>query len=365
MTAMNQTRAKKEITPGLLIPRIEADLTRRDFLIGGAATLLLAGCGNDEETANGGGGASGGRVIKHKFGSTRIESEPERVVSIGYQEHDFIFALGVAPVAVRYWYGDEDDVIYPWAEDEAGDADPEILNMPEGLNFERIAALEPDIIVGLYSGMTEDDYETLSQIAPTVAQSDEYIDYGMPWQETTMMLGRVFGREERAEELVAEVEGRFEAVREAHPEFEGKSLAVATYSGGVFGAFASEDPRARFFTSLGFEIPEEFDELAGDSFSTDISAERVDLFDADVLVWDQLAFTEGGRDAIESEPLVRRLDAMREGRAIFLEDDIEDAFGWNTVLSLPFALDGIVPMLAAAIDGDPETEVEAAEETTG
>ncbi|MBA2617720.1 MAG: iron-siderophore ABC transporter substrate-binding protein, partial [Rubrobacter sp.] len=78
----------------------------------------------------------------------------------------------------------------------------------------------------------------------------------------------------------------------------------------------------------------------------------VDLLEADVLVWDQLSFTEGGRDGLEEEPLVRQLDAMRDERAIFLEDDIEDAFGWNTVLSLPFALDGIVPMLAAAVNPD-------------
>lgn len=315
--------------------------------------LGAAGCGGGavDRSGSGEGGLAEARTIEHKFGSTEVSGELGRVVSIGYQEHDFLFALGVEPVAVRYWYGDEDDVIYPWAEDEAGDADPEILNMPENLNFEKIAALEPDVILGLYSGMTENDYETLSEIAPTVAQSGEYIDYGMPWQETTTMLGRVFGREDRAEELVAEVEGRFETVREAHPEFEGKSLAIATYAEGTFSSFASEDPRSRFFTSLGFEIPEEFDELAGDSFFVEISAERVDLFDADVLVWDQISFVEGGREAIETQPLVRRLDAMREGRAVFLEGDIEDAFGWNTILSLPFALDEIMPMLEAAAGG--------------
>lgn len=332
--------------------------TRREFLIGAGSLLLLgaAGCGagagtGGEETTSG-----AARTIEHKYGGTKISGRPERVVSIGYQEHDFIFALGVAPVAVRYWYGDKDDVIFPWAEDEAGDANPEILVMPEGLNFEKIATLEPDLILGLYSGMTEDDYGTLSEIAPTVAQSDEYIDYGMPWQETTVMLGKALDREQRARKLVAEVEGRFEEAREAHPEFEGKSLAVATYVEDTFSVFASEDPRSRFFTSLGFKIPAKFDELAGDLFYADVSAERVDLLETDVLVWDQISFVQGGRAALEKEPLVEQLDVMREGRAIFLEGDTEDAFGWNTVLSLPFALDGIVPMLTAAADGDPSTE---------
>jgi iron complex transport system substrate-binding protein len=34
-------------------------------------------------------------TIEHKFGETTIDAEPERVVSIGYNEHDFLLALGV------------------------------------------------------------------------------------------------------------------------------------------------------------------------------------------------------------------------------------------------------------------------------
>jgi iron complex transport system substrate-binding protein len=67
-------------------------------------------------------------TIEHQFGETTIEEEPQRVVSLGLQEHDTIFALGVEPVAVRYWYGPEDDVIHLWAEEAAGDADPETLD---------------------------------------------------------------------------------------------------------------------------------------------------------------------------------------------------------------------------------------------
>ncbi len=327
--------------------------TRRQFLAGAGSLLLLGGCGGG--AGGGEGSSSNTRVIGHKYGKTRISGRPGRVLSLGFQEHDAIFALGVEPVAVRYWYGDKDDVIFPWAEDEAGGADPEILNMPFGeINFEKIAGLEPDLILGVYSGITEKEYGTLSEIAPTVAQSGEYVDFGVPWQDMTLTVGRALDREDRAGKLVGDVEGRFRAAREEHPEFKGKSIAVATYkSRNEIGFFASEDPRARFFTSLGFEIPKELDEIAGDQFYGTISGERLDLLETDVLVWDQLSFTPGGREALESEPLVERLDVMREGRAIFLEGDVEDAFGWNTVLSLPFALDKIVPMLAEA--GDPET----------
>lgn len=67
------------------------------------------------------------------------------------------------------------------------------------------------------------------------------------------------------------------------------------------------------------------------------------------LVWDQISFTEGGRATLEADPLLATLDAMRDGRTIVLEDDVELAFGWNTILSIPYALDAIVPMLDDAV----------------
>lgn len=292
--------------------------------------------------------------IEHKFGSTEITAEPQRVLSLGFQEHDAILALGVEPIAVRYWFGDESDVIYPWAEDEAGDAQPEILNMPYGeLNLERIAALDPDLILGIYSGITDEEYERLSQIAPTITQTDDYVDFGVPWQDMTLTVGRALGREDRAEELVEEVEAQFAEAREAHPEFEELSVAVATYAPTEIGFFASQDPRARFFTSLGFEVPAELDEVADGAFFGTLSPERADLIDADLLVWDQMQYVEGGRATIESDPILGQLAGMQEGRTIFLEGDIENGFAFNTVLSLPFVLDGVLPQLESAIEGSP------------
>lgn len=315
--------------------------------------LLVAGActgGNNAPAGSDTGSAQAGSfpvTIDHRHGSTVISEEPERVVSIGYQEHDTIFALGVAPVGVRYWYGDENDVIFPWAEEAADGADPTILNMPDGLNFEAIAALNPDLILGLYSGMTEQDYQTLSAVAPTVAQPDGFVDYGTPWQEATVTIGAVLGKGELANALVADVEGKFQAVRDSHPEWSGRTLALATY-GEELGVFASQDLRARFFGSLGFKTPSEFDDLAGDLFYANFSFEQTERLEADVLVWDQVAFTPGGRSTIENNPLLQQLDATKEGRVVFI-GEFEDAFAWNSVLSLPLALEGIVPMLEKAL----------------
>jgi iron complex transport system substrate-binding protein len=41
---------------------------------------------------------------------------------------------------------------------------------------------------------------------------------------------------------------------------------------------------------------------------------------------------------------------------IFIDGVLDDALQFNTVLSLPFLLQQVAPMLAAAVDGDPETD---------
>ncbi|MEZ5252074.1 MAG: ABC transporter substrate-binding protein [Ilumatobacteraceae bacterium] len=132
-------------------------------------------------TARGGDGTDAAFpvTIEHKYGETTIEAEPMRVVSVGFGEHDNLLAIGVVPVAVRDWYGEQPYATWPWAQDELGDATPEVLSSTE-LNFEQIAALEPDLILGIASGMTDSDYATLSAIAPTVAQPADYVDYGTP-----------------------------------------------------------------------------------------------------------------------------------------------------------------------------------------
>jgi iron complex transport system substrate-binding protein len=294
-------------------------------------------------------------TIEHKYGSTEISVVPERVVTVGLTDHDAVLALGVTPIAVRDWFGDQPSATWPWAQDELGDATPAVLPSGE-LNFEQIVALKPDVILGVYSGLDEQEYKTLSEIAPTVAQPSEYVDFGVPWQEQTRIIGRALGREEQAEQLVANVEAQFQAVRDEHPEFEGATGVVALTWEGSYLPYGPKDPRARFLTALGFELPSEIAELAGDEFYATISRERLDLIDADVLVW--LVNSPAERKTIEDDPIYQQLGVAKEGRDLFLElnEPLGGAISFSSVLSLPYLLDEFVPMLAAAIDGGPSTE---------
>lgn len=305
-------------------------------------------------------------TIEHKYGSTTIEAAPQRVVSIGFTEQDPLFALGVQPVGIRYWYGDASDAIFPWAESAAAGAEPVVLNLPYGnLDYEAILALNPDLISANDSGITQEEYDSLSQIAPTIAQSGDYNDFGQPWQVTTVRVGESVGKAAEAEALVDGVAEQVADIRAQHPQFEGKSIAVAyRNAAGSFGYYTEQDGRGRFFTDLGFVVPDELNEIAGDSFYADITNERLDLLDQDLLVFIGLQFVEGGREAIESDPFISQLNAVKEGRVLYVPADVEDALQFSTVLSLPYALDGIVPQLEAIFPGEatPEATVEPTEQ---
>lgn len=116
--------------------------------------------------------------------------------------------------------------VWPFAEDALAGAEPGVVGTATELDYEKIAALDPDLIVGIGYGITEPEYDRLSQIAPTLARPADRIDHGVPWQEHTRLIGRAVGKVELAEELIADVEEQFAAVRAEHPEFPGATAVM-------------------------------------------------------------------------------------------------------------------------------------------
>jgi iron-siderophore transport system substrate-binding protein len=316
------------------------------------------------EEASGAGAAAGPEdgafpvTIEHEFGETTIESEPERVVTVGLTEQDALLALGVVPVATTEWFGEHPGAVFPWAEDELealGADPPESVGDATALNVEAVAAQRPDLILAVYSDISEEQYEQLSVLAPTVASPEGYDDFGVPWDEQTKMVGQAVGRPAAADDLVADVEDAVATARDEHPEFDGASAMMATPYEGTY-VYGPEDVRGRFLTDLGFELPEGLAGVTGSGYGGNLSNERADLLDVDVIVW---LDPEDGEGPLGG-PLYDSLTVHQEGREVPLDsfdDPLGAATSFVTVLSLPYLLDGIVPRLAEAIDGDPATQV--------
>ena len=337
-------------------------VTRRRLLVGAGALGalgVLTACGAGGETgatAPSAAPASGFPLtVEHSKGTTQIASAPQRIVTVGFSDQDPVLALGYRPVGVTDWYGDHPYATWPWGQDELGDAQPAVLNRgaftgTPDYRFEEIAALDPDLIIGLYTGMDDTQYQTLSRIAPTVAPPAGYPEWGAPWQEYTRLAGRALGRADRAEELIAGIDTQLAEARAAHPEFEGRTAVVAERSepGSSF-ARSPRDQRSQLLTALGFTIPTEIGELAGDLDGATISDERMALLDRDVLLWNT-GFNPEVRAQVEAAPLYSQLGVVRAGRAVFVEDPlVSAAWTWGTVLSLPAVIDALVAQLSGVL----------------
>jgi iron complex transport system substrate-binding protein len=326
---------------------------------------LVAACGGEDSTASStpAASSSGGTdafpvTITHKYGTASIPKKPERVVVVGLTEQDALLALGTVPVATTEWFGEKPGAIWPWATAKLGSATvPQVLTNTDGLQFEKIAALKPDLIVSMYSALTKEDYATLSKLAPTLAQPTGANDFGAGWDEVTLTLGKALGQSAAGEKLVADTKALFTAAGKAHPEFAGKTALFATTYEGYY-VYGPQDARGRFLTSLGFTLPTGLEAVTGKEFGANISKERIDLLDTDVLLW-LIDDYDKDKAKVQSDPLYAALDVKKQGRDIFLTntEELGSAAAFVTVLSVPFLLDGLTPQIAQAIDGDPATVV--------
>ncbi len=292
----------------------------------------------------------------HAFGVTVLPRPATRVVSLGYLTQDPLLALEVIPLAIRDWFGNQPSAVWPWAQPFLKDARPAVIKGNVGL--ELVATLQPDLIVGIGSGISEAEYAGLSRIAPVLMQPKAFPAYGMPWDETTRLIGRAVGKDRLANELVAKTRKDFAAARQRHPDWAGRTAVAAYHYGSETGVFASSDTRGHFLTELGF-IPTAANRLLDGSknFYQKLSPEDLSALEADLIMW--VSSSETATD-LAALPMRRVLKAHSEGREVFAGGTVAAALSFGSVLSLPFVLSALEADIAAALDGDPKTPVASA-----
>lgn len=320
-------------------------------------TLVVAACGGDDDntgtaTATATTAAERGvfpTTIEHALGSTTIESPPERVVTVGLKDQDSLLALGVKAVGAMDWFQDDTFAKWPWEAAAWGGTPPEIVSDSGfNINYEKVAAQRPDLILALYAELKRGEYEKLSKIAPTVAQHPDHAPYTTPWRVDTLTAAQAVGKTAQAKQLIADVDAQFAKVRKEHPEFHGKTAVMIDPSEGFY-AFASSDPRGQFLTELGFDKAPEVDAAAKGNFGVDMSQERLDLLDVDYLF---LLVDDAVKPRLEKNAAFQALDVVKDGRAIELPYYDPPQYGaavaFNTVQSIPYAIDGTLKQIAAA-----------------
>ncbi len=332
-------------------------------------TFALAGCSDDQSNGNSESAGNSNTdkaeseeasaqypiVIKHAFGETTIEEKPERVATIAWSNHDVALALGVVPVGFSAAnYGVQDDSgMLPWTADALKELDaetPVIFQDTDGLDFEAIADVSPDVILAAYSGITQEEYDTLSEIAPVVAyQTSPWV---ASWREQVTYNSMGMGMEEEGKQLIADTEKLIADKVSEHPELKGKKAAFVSIDASdlsKFYIYSPADPRGAFLSELEMEYPESLTSQMTDpnSFYIEVSAENADMLnDAEIIV-------SYGNDetlaALQADPILGKIPAVERGSVVIIGDNTPlAAAGTPSPLSIEYSIDEYLTLLSEA-----------------
>jgi len=302
------------------LPEVD-DVTRRELLIGAAGLLLLpSACGSNGE---GGAGEPSGetRTVGHALGTAEVPADPRRVVALDtFAALQNAVELGV-PVVGCATFPHEDPFPEFLSEEETGGI--EGVGHYTAPNLEKIAALEPDLIVGSREFVEIAGYDELSRMAPTVALAFTY-----DWKRTSRKVAEAYGREGEMGRLIGDHERRAEGLRAAldersvDPEVTAMRLVedgVRIHTNQHFAGRVLEEAGVRRPPNQTAEDPQEG--------IIEVSPELIPELDADAIFY---FASGGGFDPEASErtfrrfrenPLWRGLRAVREGRVWRVGED--------------------------------------------
>lgn len=317
------------------------------FLVAASLPLLAAGGAGAQESVF-------PVTIRHALGTTVIAKKPERVATVAWANHEVPLALGIVPVGFAAAnFGDDDgDGLLPWVAERLAElkADvPVLFDEGDGIDFEAVAATRPDVILASYSGLSQADYDTLSQIAPVIAYPQA--PWSTDWRDMIRLNSAGLGMASEGEALIAGIEAKILAEVAAHPYLRDKSAMFVTHLDAtdlsMVNFYTTHDTRVRFFRDLGLATPKSVAEAsAGNSFSGSISAERIDAFDdVDIVV------TYGDRQLVEAmsaNPLLARMPAVAHNAVVTLGRDPVGTAANPTPLSIAWVLKDYVALLAEA-----------------
>lgn len=332
-----------------------------------ACLSVLAACGGSDDTDTASDdGAEGAEsstqfpvTIEHIYGETVIEAKPERVAAVAWSNHEVPLALGVVPVGMSKaaWGDDDDNGLLPWVEDqldELGAEAPVLFDEADGFDYEAVADTAPDVILASYSGLTEEEYEQLSKIAPVVAYPE--VAWGTSYQDMIRLNSKAIGLEAEGDALIADLEALVATQFEAHPVLAGKDV-VFTYIDPAdlsqIGFYTTQDTRPAFLHELGMGVPAVVAEASADTqeFYQTVSSERADEFDdVDLLV------TYGDAEGeivstLQADPLIGKIAAVEAGAVAVLVDSTPLAAMANpSPLSIPWGIEDYFALMAEATE---------------
>ncbi len=120
---------------------------------------------------------------------------------------------------------------------------------------------------------------------------------------------------------------------------------ASTYNG--IYVYGPQDARSRLLGDLGFTYPDELRDIGKGDFGGQLSAERTDLIDQDLVLW----FSDPSKRATLLEGPYGRLAVHTGDHDVFLPEKgtLYEATSFISPLSIPLLVDQLVPRLSAAV----------------
>ncbi|UYZ40702.1 MAG: ABC transporter substrate-binding protein [Candidatus Methanospirare jalkutatii] len=241
----------------------------------------------------------------------RIADKPRRIVSLAPSCTEILFAVGAGEgvVGVTEYCNYPPEVEELKKEGKIG-----VIGGFSTPSFEKIVALEPDLIVSAY-GNPEDVIKRLVEAGYKVYGTHaRHIDDIYKYIE---VIGEITGNRDNASSLVKSMKSRIERVKEdVLCEKEGNKPRVFQTCG-------------EFWTAGEGTFPDEIIEIAGGDNIADykegyfqISAEKIIELNPQVIICNEMGDMCPDYDRIMSDERFRSVDAVREGRVYKIDADI-------------------------------------------
>jgi iron complex transport system substrate-binding protein len=291
-------------------------------------------------------------TMPHAYGETTIPDKPARIVTWGWAVQDAVVALGEVPVGIPHFtYGGDENGALTWTKDAVtalGGEFPTILSQSGGVPYEAIAALMPDVIIAVYSGISQEEYTRLSQIAPVVAFPDK--PWSTTWQDTITLAGTAIGKASEADALVAELEQFIVDETAKYPQVQGATFAgIGGYDGAV-SVYTAVDPRMTFLEDAGLVLAPSVGELAeGEGFYYSLSFERVNELTTDIYI--TYSDTDADAEAFFGHPAMARTPQVVSGAiASMVGPELINSVSPPSALSLKWGYPEYIRRIGAAVD---------------
>lgn len=270
-----------------------------------------------------------------------VPYDPKRIAVLDMASLDILNCLGAGDRIVGM-ASTSLDYLQDYAEKEEIAA----LGTIKEADMEAVMACEPDVI--FIGGRLSGSYDALSEIAPVVYLStDTEIGVVESVRKNASTIASMFGLEDQVEELMADFDGRIEAL---HTFAEGKTAIVGMCTSGSFNILGDDGRCSIIGREIGFENIGVMDEETTSTHGNESSFELVVELNPDymfVLDRDAAIGTDGAQlaqEIVENE-LVMETDAYKNGQIVYLEHSAVwyTAEGGVTALDLMLAdLEGVL-----------------------